>query len=62
MALVPACVVRFYCRPQHRTFREDSEPGAFLASARPSTDQGVTKIKIAHAQLWVHDQDEALAF
>jgi AraC-like DNA-binding protein len=23
-ALVPACVVRFYARPQHRTFREDS--------------------------------------
>jgi AraC-like DNA-binding protein len=22
-ALVPACVVRFYARPQHRTFRED---------------------------------------
>jgi AraC-like DNA-binding protein len=24
MARVPACVVRFYARPQHRTFREDS--------------------------------------
>src|SRR4051812_25170613 len=23
-ALIPACVVRFYARPQHRTFREDS--------------------------------------
>ena len=23
-ALVPACVVRVYARPQHRTFREDS--------------------------------------
>jgi AraC-like DNA-binding protein len=23
-ALVPACMVRFYGRPQHRTFREDS--------------------------------------
>jgi Helix-turn-helix domain len=23
-ALVPACVVRFYGRPQHRTFGEDS--------------------------------------
>ena len=23
-ALVPSCVVRFYGRPQHRTFREDS--------------------------------------
>jgi AraC-like DNA-binding protein len=23
-ARVPACVVRFYARPQHRTFREDS--------------------------------------
>jgi AraC-like DNA-binding protein len=25
-ALVPACVVRAYGRPQHRTFREDSAP------------------------------------
>ena len=25
-ARVPACVVRAYARPQHRTFREDSEP------------------------------------
>jgi AraC-like DNA-binding protein len=24
-ARVPACVVRFYGRPQHRTFREDSD-------------------------------------
>jgi len=27
-ALVPACVVRAYARPQHRTFREDSAPDA----------------------------------
>jgi AraC-like DNA-binding protein len=27
-ALVPACVMRAYGRPQHRTFREDSSPGA----------------------------------
>ncbi|HVY96671.1 MAG TPA: helix-turn-helix transcriptional regulator [Solirubrobacterales bacterium] len=26
-AVVPACVVRAYGRPQHRTFREDSAPG-----------------------------------
>ncbi len=25
-ARIPACVVRFYARPQHRTFREDSSP------------------------------------
>ncbi len=25
-ALVPACIVRAYSRPQHRTFREDSPP------------------------------------
>src|SRR5690242_4949660 len=24
LAVVPSCVVRFYGRPQHRTFREDS--------------------------------------
>ena len=27
-AIVPACVVRAYGRPQHRTFREDSRPAA----------------------------------
>jgi len=27
-ALVPSCVMRAYGRPQHRTFREDSPPGA----------------------------------
>jgi len=26
LAVVPGCVVRVYGRPQHRTFREDSEP------------------------------------
>jgi AraC-like DNA-binding protein len=26
LALVPVCVVRAYSRPQHRTFREDSQP------------------------------------
>jgi AraC-like DNA-binding protein len=25
-AMVPACIVRAYARPQHRTFREDSPP------------------------------------
>lgn len=25
-AMVPACVTRFYGRPQHRTFREDEQP------------------------------------
>jgi AraC-like DNA-binding protein len=30
-ALVPACVLRAYGRPQHRTFREDSAPGPGLA-------------------------------
>ena len=25
-AVVPGCIVRVYGRPQHRTFREDSEP------------------------------------
>jgi AraC-like DNA-binding protein len=27
LALVPGCVARAYARPQHRTFREDSETG-----------------------------------
>jgi len=28
LARVPACIVRAYARPQHRTFREDSAAGA----------------------------------
>ena len=28
LARVPACVVRFHARPQHRTFREDNAPVA----------------------------------
>jgi hypothetical protein len=27
-ARIPACVVRFYARPQHRTFREDGAQAA----------------------------------
>jgi AraC-like DNA-binding protein len=27
-ARVPACIVHAYARPQHRTFREDTEPAA----------------------------------
>ncbi len=27
LARIPACMVRFYSRPQHRTFREDSGAG-----------------------------------
>lgn len=27
LARIPACMVRFYSRPQHRTFREDSSAG-----------------------------------
>jgi AraC-like DNA-binding protein len=30
LALVPACVVRAYARPEHRTFREDSREGALV--------------------------------
>ena len=32
LALVPACVLRAYGRPQRRTFREDSAPRPALAS------------------------------
>jgi AraC-like DNA-binding protein len=30
LALVPACVVRAYARPEHRTFREDSPEGVLV--------------------------------
>jgi AraC-like DNA-binding protein len=34
-ALIPACVVRAYARPQNRTFREDTGPRAGLALRDP---------------------------
>ena len=55
VARVPGCVLRVYGRPQRSTFREDRRAGrSRLRFGR--------MIKIANAQLWVHDQDEALAF
>lgn len=35
-ALIPACVVRAYGRPQRRTFREDAAPRGLLASSPQS--------------------------
>jgi AraC-like DNA-binding protein len=35
-AIVPACVVRVYGRPQHRTFREDTGTGPSIASSAPN--------------------------
>jgi AraC-like DNA-binding protein len=35
-AIVPACVVRAYGRPQHRTFREDTPSAASLPSSTPN--------------------------
>jgi AraC-like DNA-binding protein len=32
-AMIPACVLRAYGRPQHRTFREDTPPATSLASS-----------------------------
>ena len=52
-AVVPSCVVRAYGRPQHRTFREDK---------RTAAANSLLSMKIATTQIWVHDQDEALAF
>jgi AraC-like DNA-binding protein len=36
-ALIPACVVHAYSRPQHRTFREDSAPSSPIASSTSTT-------------------------
>ena len=35
-AIVPACVVRFYGRPQHRTFREDTLDRRSVGSTSPT--------------------------
>jgi AraC-like DNA-binding protein len=37
LARIPACVVHAYSRPQNRTFREDSDAGAFIALTRSSS-------------------------
>lgn len=40
-AIVPACVVRAYGRPQHRTFREDGAAPASISSSAPQpADEG----------------------
>jgi AraC-like DNA-binding protein len=36
-ALIPACVVHAYSRPQHRTFREDGPPAPSIASSAQTT-------------------------
>lgn len=38
-ALVPACFVRAYSRPQNRTFREDSGNAASITSRAPDNDE-----------------------
>ena len=60
---VPACVVRSYGRPQHSTFREDSEAARLsVAGIGSDSTQGGRHDQLSSAQLWVHDQDEALDF
>jgi AraC-like DNA-binding protein/predicted enzyme related to lactoylglutathione lyase len=62
-ALIPACIVRAHARPQHRTFREDSYQAGAWGDPRPfRRTQEDLVIRISNVQLWVHDQDEALAF
>jgi catechol 2,3-dioxygenase-like lactoylglutathione lyase family enzyme len=62
-ALIPTCVLRVYGRPQHRTFREDAAtPGTSVVDERFPPNREEQVIRIAHAQVWVHDQDEALTF
>jgi catechol 2,3-dioxygenase-like lactoylglutathione lyase family enzyme len=52
-----------FSREFRRTFGES--PHAYLLTRRLATcfdEQGEPTMKIANTQLWVHDQDEALAF
>ena len=64
---IPRCVALAYAAGRkERTFREDGRPPfpSVLRGdlTRASGDYGGAMIKIANAQFWVHDQDEALAF
>jgi catechol 2,3-dioxygenase-like lactoylglutathione lyase family enzyme len=60
---IPRCVAMAYARPRNRTFREDQDGASSLGSSRRhQTHPGGLMIKIANAQFWVHDQQEALRF
>jgi hypothetical protein len=43
-------------------FEKTGRPPDLASPATVQVDQGDTMIKLANAQLWVHDQEEALAF
>ena len=61
---IPTCVLQAYARPQSSRFGEDSRGVRRLASQPTAHDiGGSTMLKqLTHTQVWVHDQDEALAF
>jgi hypothetical protein len=60
-AVIPMCMIRIHGRPQHRTFREDTGPSGPSIGRDPPRNGG-GGMRITPTLLWVHDQDEALAF
>ena len=58
----PACVLLAYGRPQSSRFREDRRaPRASVVPTDPPTRRTDAE-QLTNTQVWVHDQDEALAF
>ena len=63
-ALIPTCVLRVYGPPETPDVSRRRRRGRHVASGhhRLPLPQETPMIRIATTQLWVHDQDEALAF
>jgi catechol 2,3-dioxygenase-like lactoylglutathione lyase family enzyme len=59
---IPTCVLQAYARPSS-AFEEAAEAPLGRVAVDP-IDRGGTRMLtgLTHAQVWVHDQDEALAF
>ncbi len=59
---VPTCVLQAYARPHSSRFGEDSPTAS--GKRRPPTRVHTEDdhVEATHTQVWVHDQDEALAF
>ena len=64
-ARIPTCVLRAYERPRVQQFSRRQLAAAPLASGSTARDprRTTTMIKqVSHVNVWVHDQDEALAW
>ena len=62
-ARVPSCVLRTYLRPETARFKKTGTDSRIACRRRTiRTKEHEMAIKVSNAQLWVHDQEEALDF